>query len=66
MKLLYFDVQFTEICFKGSRIGLNNGFALNRWQVSTWTNDDLIYWGIYASLGLNELIVLTFYDPFHE
>ena len=27
----------------------------NRWQAIIWTNDGLVFWRIYASLGLNEL-----------
>ena len=36
-------------------IGSDNGLAPNMWQAIIWTNDGLIYWGIYASLSLNEL-----------
>ena len=39
--------------------GLDNGFAANRWHAFIWTNDDLVYWYIYASLGLNELILIV-------
>ena len=28
----------------------------NQWQAIIWTNDWLVYWGIYASLGLNKLV----------
>ena len=35
-------------------IGLDNGLAPNRRQAIIWINDDLVYWRIYASLGLNE------------
>ena len=40
---------------KGS-IGSANGFATNRWQVITWTDDDSVDWRIYAALGGDELI----------
>ena len=33
----------------------DNGFATNRRQAIIWTNDGVIFWGINASLGLNEL-----------
>ena len=33
--------------------GLDNGLALNRGQAIIWTNDSLVNWHIYASLGLN-------------
>ena len=36
---------------KKSSIGLDNGLALNRWQVIIWTNADPIYERIYAALG---------------
>ena len=36
-------------------IGLDNGLTRNRWQAIIWTNGGLVYWRIYASLGLNEL-----------
>ena len=35
-------------------IGSDNGLAPNRRQVIIWTDDGLVYWCIYASLGLNE------------
>ena len=38
-----------------SSIGSDNGLAPNRRQAIIWTNGDLDYWRIYASLGLNEL-----------
>ena len=37
-------------------IGSDKGMAANRRQAIIWTNDGLVYWRIYASLGLNELI----------
>ena len=39
---------------KYSSIGSDNGLEPNRPQAIIWTNDGLVYWGIYASLGLNE------------
>ena len=58
-KLLCFDENFNEIYLQRSdcqypSIGSENGLAPNRWQAITWTNDGLVYWHIYASLGLNE------------
>ena len=35
----------------------DNGLGLNRRQAIIWTNDGLVYWCIYASLGLNEWII---------
>ena len=37
-------------------IGSDNGLVPNRQQAIIWTNDGLVYWGIYASLGLNEYL----------
>ena len=49
IKLLLHNWQYTSI-------GLENGSAPNRRQDIIWTNDGLIYWHIYASLDLNELV----------
>ena len=61
-KFLYFDLNFTELYFWGCNwqvhIGLDNGLVLNRWPAIIWTNDDLVYWRIYASHDLNDLTVL--------
>ena len=35
-------------------VGWDNGLAPNMRQVIIWTNDGLVYWCTYASLGLNE------------
>ena len=58
-RLLYLDSQFTEIYSKGSNqqrasIRSVNGFLLNR-QAIFFTNDALVYWRIFVSLGLDEL-----------
>ena len=58
--ILNFKTNFIEICSFGSNwqyggIGADNGLALNRRQAIIWTNVDMLYWRIYASLGLNEL-----------
>ena len=44
----------------------DNGLALTRRQATIWTNDGwwLVHWCIYASLGLNELIILPVFDIF--
>ena len=34
----------------------DNGLAPTKWQAIIRTNDDLVYWRIYASPGLNELL----------
>ena len=36
-------------------IGSVDGLALNRQQYIIWSNDDLIFYALYMSLGLNEL-----------
>ena len=33
---------------------VNNDLAPTRWQPTIWTNDGLVYWLIYASLGFSE------------
>ena len=38
-------------------IGSDNGLAPNRQQAINWTNDGLVIWRIYPSLGLSELTV---------
>ena len=55
-KVLYFDLNFIEMCSQGSNwqqvsIGWGNGLALSKRQASTWTKDDPVYWRIYAALG---------------
>ena len=49
-----------EFCSQGfnkqySSIVSDNGLAPTRRQSIIWTNDGLVYWRIYASLGLNDL-----------
>ena len=34
-------------------IGSDNGLAPDRLNAIIWTNDDLVFWRIYASLSLN-------------
>ena len=63
-KLLNFKSNFTEICSLGSNwqygtIGSDNGLAPNRQQVIIWANVGMLYWCIYASLGLNELSIYS-------
>ena len=38
-----------------SSIGSDNGLAPSRRQAIIWINGSIVYWRIYASLGLNEL-----------
>ena len=56
-----FKSYFIEMCSSWSNwqyviIDLDYGLALNRQQPIIWINDGLVFWRIYASLGLNELI----------
>ena len=39
-------------------ISSDNGLVTSRRQANIWTNDGLVYWRMYASLGLNDLIHL--------
>ena len=42
-------------------VGSGNGFAPIRRQAIIYTNDGLVYWSIYVSLGLSELRKVTTY-----
>ena len=44
-----------EINWQYVIIGSVDGLALNRQQYIIWSNDDLIFYALYMSLGLNEL-----------
>ena len=64
MKMFKFWLNFTEVCSQGSnwqysKIGSDNGLAPNKRQAIIWTNDALGCRRINASLGLNELRILT-------
>ena len=56
-----FRLQFHWSLFLGgpieiySSIGSDNGLAPTRRLAIIWTHDGLVWWHIYASLGLNEL-----------
>ena len=59
-KCLNSDWNFIEICSEGFNqqypsIGSDDGLAPSRRQAIIWTNDGIVYWRIYTSLGLNEL-----------
>ena len=45
-----------------SSIGSDDGLAPVRRQAIIWTNDGLVYWRVYASLGLNELKTTEVYS----
>ena len=67
-KLLDFKWYFVELCYLGSNwqyvsTGLDNGLVPNKWQAISWSSDGLVYWRIYASLGLNELKVPELGSP---
>ena len=60
MKVLYFDLNFTEFCSQWSSwqqnsIGSDNGLASNRPEAIIWTNADQIHWRTYAALWGDEL-----------
>ena len=53
-----FQMKFPEMCSLWSTwhygsICLDTSMALNRLQAIIWTNDGILYWRIYALLGLN-------------
>ena len=57
-KSLNFNWNFNEVCcwmcsWQYTSIGSYNGLAPRRRQAIIWSNDGLVYWRIYASLGLN-------------
>ena len=67
-KLSYFGSNFTEICSQGSNyqytsIGSDDGLAPNRRPAFAWVIGDLVYWRIYASLSLSELMSVNERDP---
>ena len=58
------DLNFPDICSQVSNwpyssIGSGNDMAPYRRQAITLTNDDPVYWRIYAALGGDELILLS-------
>ena len=48
-------LKFDKILIDYVIIGSDDGPAPNKWWVIIWTNDDKVYWRIYAALGLCEL-----------
>ena len=49
-----FSLNSTEVFSEQEfSIGLDNVFALNRWQAIIWTSGGIIYWGIYLALCLD-------------
>ena len=62
-KVIYFDMNFIEICFWGRNwqslsIGSGNGLAPNRRQTIIWTNANPVYQCIYVALGWVNLVIL--------
>ena len=53
IKFFFFQWNFTEICSQGSTY--SNTGSDNALVPTKRTNDGRSWWGIYASLGLNEL-----------
>ena len=59
MNCLNFSYNITGACswvsnWQSAIIGSDNGLAMNRPQAIIWTNNGLVYWSMYVSLGLNE------------
>ena len=46
---------FLKSSWQYGSIGSDNGLDRNMWQAIIWNNVEMLYWHIYASLGLNEL-----------
>ena len=66
-KLFCFNQNCTETYSQVSNyqygsVGSDIGLALNRRQAIIWTKGGLVYWCIYASLSLNELIIRQHYS----
>ena len=57
MKIVVFRFKFNWSLFLRVllTIGSDNGLMLVRRQAIIWTNDCIVYWSIYVSLGLDEL-----------
>ena len=58
--LMYLYSNFTEICSQGSNyqyanIDSDDVLVPNRRKAVFWKNVGLVYWRMYASLGLNGL-----------
>ena len=56
------DSNLTENCTEDSNgqqasIGSNNSLASNSRQATNWSNDEPVYWRIYAALGRDKLSV---------
>ena len=49
-------INYTMVKINHTIIGSDNGLSLNRRQAIIWTNDGKVYWRIYASHGLSELM----------
>ena len=70
-KVLYFDLNFNEVCSSGSNwqytsVCSGNGLAPNRRQAITWTNGSPVHWRIYAALGGDELTQVCISDLGHH
>ena len=52
--------MFMGAVWQYASFGSPNGLAPNRRQYIGWTNDVLIYWRIYVSLGFDGLISSLF------
>ena len=54
MKLKYWNIFLMGKLTMNHHRFSDNGLSPNRWQYFIWTNDGIIYWRHYVSLGLNE------------
>ena len=54
-----FNWNLFQGSYQNANIGWDNGFMLKGQQAIIWINDCLVYWCIYASLGLNKLKPVT-------
>ena len=63
LRLRFHWSLFLSVPLTISHIDSDNGLAPTRWQAIIWTNDGIVYWCIYASLCLNELMLQMHLSP---
>ena len=57
-RLKFYWHLFPNVQLKYSSISSDNGLTPSRRKAIIWTNDELVYWRIYAPLVLSELNVV--------
>ena len=62
MKIFEFQINFIEYV----SIGSDDSLAPNSRQAIIWSNDEQVYWRIYASPGISELMTWNFLPSAHS